>query len=232
MLNTVEKLEILEQILVFYPEKATAANSYRLKFDDKFFIIDPNRDLDSYLNNLSESALSKAGFLIATHCHYDHIKACDKIRRQIPIKFLAHRESFVYLNNTFNNCSVLFGYEEVYIPADELFGDGDLIKLYQDYYLRIIHCPGHSADSCLLLLYKDRDILVCFAGDTFMHGTIGRSDLPLSSAADLDKSLNKIVKLGLQENWPQDLPCLAGHGPISSWGVELAENPYLQKYLV
>ncbi|MCF7886656.1 MAG: MBL fold metallo-hydrolase, partial [Candidatus Marinimicrobia bacterium] len=86
-----------------------------------------------------------------------------------------------------------------------------------NFKLKIIHTPGHSPGSSCFLFNE----LYLFTGDTLFSGSIGRTDLPLSSTAEMRKSLKKIVNL------PINTKLYPGHGPKSTLEKELNNNPYL-----
>jgi hydroxyacylglutathione hydrolase len=64
---------------------------------------------------------------------------------------------------------------------------------------------------------------VVFAGDVLFAGSIGRTDLPGGSHADMLSSLRrKVLPL------PDTVAVLPGHGPQTTMARERAQNPYLQ----
>jgi len=71
---------------------------------------------------------------------------------------------------------------------------------------------------------KQSDIdSVVFAGDVLFAGSIGRTDLPGGSMADMLKSLRtKVLPL------PDTVTVLPGHGPQTTMARERVGNPYLQ----
>ena len=64
---------------------------------------------------------------------------------------------------------------------------------------------------------------VLFSGDVLFAGSIGRTDLPGGSQADMLRSLRtKVLPL------PDSVAVLPGHGPQTTIARERAGNPYLQ----
>jgi hydroxyacylglutathione hydrolase len=64
---------------------------------------------------------------------------------------------------------------------------------------------------------------VLFSGDVLFAGSIGRTDLPGGSHADMLGSLRtKVLPL------PDSVAVLPGHGPQTTMARERAQNPYLQ----
>jgi glyoxylase-like metal-dependent hydrolase (beta-lactamase superfamily II) len=84
--------------------------------------------------------------------------------------------------------------------------------------IKAIHSPGHTRGS-LMFLVDDETLL---SGDVLFAGSIGRTDLPTGSNADMQKTLSKKV-LTLSDG----IRVLPGHGPETKIGYERANNPYL-----
>jgi glyoxylase-like metal-dependent hydrolase (beta-lactamase superfamily II) len=64
---------------------------------------------------------------------------------------------------------------------------------------------------------------VLFSGDVLFAGSIGRTDLPGGSHADMLRSLRtKVLPL------PDTVAVLPGHGPQTTMARERTGNPYLQ----
>jgi hydroxyacylglutathione hydrolase len=85
--------------------------------------------------------------------------------------------------------------------------------------MMLAHVPGHSPDSVTFYL-ADQGVL--FSGDTLFAQSVGRADLPGGSMPQL---LDKISKHLL--TLPEDTKVFPGHGPSTTIGTELRENPYL-----
>ena len=62
---------------------------------------------------------------------------------------------------------------------------------------------------------------VAFVGDCLFAGSVGRTDLPLSSGAALARSLDRIAALG------DEVVVYPGHGPATTVGAERRHNPFL-----
>lgn len=86
--------------------------------------------------------------------------------------------------------------------------------------IKAIHSPGHTRGSLMFLV--DEETLV--SGDVLFAGSIGRTDLPTGSSADMQKTLSKRV-LPLRDQ----VRVLPGHGPETTIGIERKSNPYLIK---
>ena len=106
----------------------------------------------------------------------------------------------------------------------------------------ILHAPGHTAGSVMFrtayapepgpsgsagatgVAPRDEIDSIVFSGDVLFAGSIGRTDLPGGSAADMLNSLRtRVLPL------PDSVVVLPGHGPQTTMARERAGNPYLQE---
>ena len=163
-------------------------------------VIDPSWDLDR-LTAVLDGGL-RAKYIINTHHHFDHTEGNAGMREATGAKVVQHAAS---------------GLEH-----DVSVADGDEIEFGKS-GLRVIHTPGHSADSVCLV--GDGKI---FTGDTLFVGSCGRVDLPGGSAAELHRSLFSALA-GLDDS----LVVYPGHdygpSPTSTLGAERASNPVMQR---
>lgn len=85
--------------------------------------------------------------------------------------------------------------------------------------IRITHTPGHTPGSIVAQL--DDEVLI--TGDVLFKGSIGRTDLPRGSMADMERSLREKIA-----TMPEQLRVLPGHGDETTMKAELLENSYLK----
>jgi glyoxylase-like metal-dependent hydrolase (beta-lactamase superfamily II) len=87
---------------------------------------------------------------------------------------------------------------------------------------QVRHAPGHSPGSVVFSLPTE-EAGVLFAGDVLFAGSIGRTDLPGGSLADMMNSLRDVI-LPMDD----EVIVLPGHGPQTTIGRERATNPFLR----
>ena len=88
--------------------------------------------------------------------------------------------------------------------------------------LVVLHTPGHSPGSVSFLLSEDGSPVV-FAGDTLFRGSIGRTDLPMGSFEELERSIRSQLYV-----LPDETVVHTGHGPETAIGWEKRNNPFVK----
>ena len=204
-----------------------AQTSYIIIHEKNAVLIDPRRDVDSYLEELKGYNL-RAIFL--THIHADFVAGHREasIRTGAPIYMGPVEQS-----------KVGFPFIEV--------KDGECFELSEKYLFKFIHTPGHTMESSVYLLQErlpdaGTNSLAAFTGDTLFVGSVGRPDLvcerdktPQQMALLMYSTLyEKIIPL------PDDVVVFPAHGPgspcgraiegdlWSTMGKQKATNPALQ----
>ena len=166
-------------------------------------LIDPELSrIDRYLGLCAQHGLS-VKYVADTHTHADHFSASHELGKALGTPIVMHR----------------------FAPspyADLRLDDGDML-VGGELRLKSRYTPGHTRDSMSLVM-EDR----VFTGDALLIGGTGRTDLPSGDPHQLYESLfDKLLKLP-----PQTLVFPAhdykgrSHSTI---GIEIAENPRLQK---
>jgi len=114
-------------------------------------------------------------------------------------------------------------------PDDlRVLADGSTVPL-AGLEFSVAHAPGHTRGSVTFRLPGAADTpqlqgspSVLFSGDLLFAGSVGRTDLPGGSTAELYESLARVC-LPLDDS----TVVLSGHGPQTTIGRERAANPYL-----
>lgn len=85
--------------------------------------------------------------------------------------------------------------------------------------MKITHTPGHTPGSIVAEI--NGEVLV--TGDVLFKGSIGRTDLPRGSMADMELSLREKIA-----TMSEELRVLPGHGDETTMKIELRENTFLK----
>ncbi|MGH1366281.1 MAG: MBL fold metallo-hydrolase [Calditrichia bacterium] len=194
-----------------------AVNNYLIHSENsrKAILIDACEDYPSILNTISENNLELV-YLINTHGHADHMAGNRAILEATGAKLLAHPKAVSLLLDPKLNLSVMM--TPVTSPEpDRLLEEGDSVTL-DDIHLNVLFTPGHAPGHISLI----GDGLA-FSGDVIFNGSIGRTDFPGCSYADLERSIReKIYTL------PDATILYNGHGPETTVGHEKATNPFVR----
>ena len=200
---------------------ALVENCYLLWRDHSAWIIDPGADVERIFSELQARDLTPSAILF-THGHFDHIGALDALLAKYPgLPVVLRPEewswAFTHAENQYPPFYVhQHKPESLVADLGETFTCGDITA-------RLIHTPGHTPGGQCILIEKDVPTPLCFTGDTLFQGTIGRTDLPGGSFAELNQSLKHLVATLAPET-----TLLPGHGEPTTLAQELRSNPFLQ----
>jgi len=147
------------------------------------FVVDPRRDVDSYIK-IAEGNCCKIRFVFETHRNEDYLIGSLELKRLADCRII-------------HSDRLDFGYGE---PATE----GDVFDI-GGMRLKVLETPGHSPESLSFVLYLSATEAVpwsVFTGDALFYGNVGRTDLlgkdkTTEYAAKLYDSLHgKLLQLG------------------------------------
>jgi len=176
--------------------------AYYIENDCVAAIVDPLRDIDSYVQ-LARERNAEIKYIFETHFHADFVSGHLDLQK-------ATKAPIVYGPNT-----------ETSFPI-HLAKDGEIFPLGKAAF-EVLHTPGHTVEStCYLLRNENGKPYAVFTGDTLFVGEVGRPDLSSGEmtkedlASLLFDSLNqKIASL------PDDVIVYPAHGPGSNCGKNL-----------
>lgn len=155
--------------------------------------------------------------LLNTHCHLDHICGNFFIANKYNLKLEAHKEEIPILEHA-PKAAQMYGFPMQDSPDIDIFLDEKDIISFGNSKLEILFTPGHSPGS--ISFYSKKHAFV-IAGDVLFRQGIGRTDLPLGDYDTLIKSINE--KLFILD---KKTTVYSGHGPSTSIGYELVNNPF------
>ena len=167
------------------------------------FLVDPAAEPEKLLQIIKENGWTIEKILI-THGHFDHIGAVEKLAKELNVPYYIHADGRQYLIDPQMNLSSFFE-QNISLSGAEYLQDGDEITLSTnpDIKLKVIHTPGHTADS---VIYYDKNNDLAFVGDTIFRDSEGRTDLPGGNYFQLYDSIkNKVMTL------PDDTTLYSGH---------------------
>jgi len=184
--------------------------------------VDPG-DADPRILGMAELAGATPRAIWLTHAHLDHIGGIAMLKRKYDIPVYLHpADRPVFDAQAFFAEAYQVPFEEP-PPPDRDLADGETLAV-GGLRFRVMHTPGHAPGH---VIFRGTDTsdgdprLVVLGGDLLFAGSIGRTDLPLASPADMDDSLNKLRTL------PPHAVIYPGHGPKVTLSDELRTNPFL-----
>ncbi len=137
--------------------------AYYIDSEGEAAIVDPLRDIDSYLK-LAAERKAKIKYIFETHFHADFVSGHLDLAK-------ATGAPIIYGPRTETNFSI------------HLATDGERFQL-GDSTIEVLHTPGHTVESsCYLVRTADGKPQALFTGDTLFVGDVGRPDL---SSGNLD----------------------------------------------
>ncbi|HBR09829.1 TPA: MBL fold metallo-hydrolase [Candidatus Acetothermia bacterium] len=175
-------------------------NCYLLRTDDLVIIIDPGAATDELFKLIGDGGVD---MIINTHGHFDHVGGNRILKEKYGAKILLHQADLALFHETVSP----------EVKVDQFIDEGDKIGAGM---LEVMHMPGHSPGSIILVGTN-----VIFCGDLIFAGSIGRTDFPGGSPADMAASLQRLAAL------PGDYTLYSGHGPATTLAKERAMNPFL-----
>jgi hydroxyacylglutathione hydrolase len=192
-------------------------------------IIDPERDIQTYISYAAENRL-KIKYILETHIHADFASGAKELAVKSGAELL--------LSGYDKGEKYEYQFEHTAIKDGDTFSVGNIM-------LEVLHTPGHTPEHISFLLYDkgkpEKEPLAIFSGDFLFIGSVGRPDLlgeaeKLSLAKKLYHSVTEKLK-----SLPDSLEVYPAHGAGSLCGAGMSKassstlgderkyNPYLQK---
>ena len=185
-----------------------AQGAYYIMSDGEVAIIDPLREVDSYIQKaLVDKA--KIKFVLETHFHADFVSGHLDLAKKTGAKIV---------------------YGPTAAPSFDFYQakDGEILTLGK-VKIKVIHTPGHTMEStCYLLIDEAGNDVALFSGDTLFIGDVGRPDLAQKVKAELTQEIlaghlydslrNKIMPLA------DDIVIYPAHGAGSACGKKMSKE--------
>ncbi len=208
------------QIITFYSEGLSIL-SYMLVGENEAWVIDPERNVEKYLEEAKKRQVEITGILL-THAHADYVAGHVELREKTnaPIYVFKGMKAFF-----------------PHIGVEE----NDILE-FENIRLKVLETPGHSP-WCVSYVVSDlsrsEEPFGVFTGDTLFVGDVGRPDLFPEREKELmeklyDSLFHKLLKLpDYVEIYPVHASgSLCGKSLSDKWhstiGYEKKFNPSLQ----
>ena len=208
------KKAVIEQLVL----GMVGTNTWLIKNKEngELLIVDPADEsarIEEKINRMGGKPVA----ILLTHGHFDHMLAADDLRDEYGIPVIACAAEQQVLTDAMKNLSGSWASAHVLL-ADQWVCDGKKLDL-AGFSIEVFHTPGHTAGSCCYYL-KDEGVL--FSGDTVFYGSVGRTDFPGGSTAEIVRSLHKLV-----DSLPEETEVFPGHDASTTIGYEKRYNPFV-----
>lgn len=179
-------------------------------------VVDPGGDVELIREVVARHGL-KVTAVVNTHGHFDHVGGNRQAVAAFDARLLIHEADAPMLGRV-AEVAGMYGMQGENSPgADAYLADGAELT-FGTCRLQVLHTPGHTQGGCCLYSAAERFVIT---GDTLFADSIGRTDLPGGSHAQLLASIRtKLFVL------PDEVVAWPGHGPETTIGHEKQFNPY------
>lgn len=185
---------------------------------DDAVMVDPGDDGADLIAGIQAAGATLRAIWL-THAHFDHVGAVRALREHFGVPAFLHEADIpMFEAGPFQAASYGIPFDGDEVPS-ERFVEGQGVRV-GGLSFTVMHTPGHSPGHVVLHGHG-----VALVGDCLFAGSIGRTDLPLGNAADLGRSLRRIVAL------PPGTRVLPGHGPPTTVAEEKRSNPWVLELL-
>lgn len=185
-----------------------AQGAYYIESDGEAAIIDPLREVNTYLTKAQKNAAT-IKYIFETHFHADFVSGHLELSQK-------------------TNAPIIYGPNANPAFQSIIATDGQEFQLGK-IKIKVLHTPGHTMESACYLLFDENGKEYCiFTGDTLFIGDVGRPDLAQKSdltthdlAGHLFDSLqNKILPL------PNHIIVYPAHGAGSACGKNMSKETF------
>jgi glyoxylase-like metal-dependent hydrolase (beta-lactamase superfamily II) len=215
-------------LIAGFPSEATDTNCYVVAPGpgEQCVVIDPGIGVAKRLDDVLERHRLHPVAVLLTHGHFDHTFSVLPVCQARDVPAYIHPADRAQLADPWSGVGLpvgvpLFGTLTFAEPDDvrELAARDKIALAGLDF--EVTHAPGHSAGS-VVFATASADEPIAFSGDVLFAGSIGRTDLPGGSMAEMENSLRTVIV-------PMDDATVVhpGHGPSTTIARERLTNPFL-----
>lgn len=183
-------------------------------------VIDPGGDGQAIAARIQSLGL-KLVAILNTHGHYDHVMDAWTLKEKQGGEIHMHPLDIPIVEQSMVTMGAYFGLKPLAGPIriDRDLREGDVLR-FGGLVLNVLETPGHTPGHVSFWMKKARRV---FVGDTLFAGSIGRTDFPGGSYAQLICSVRQ--KIFCLED---DTAVHPGHGPSTTVGRERKTNPFFR----
>jgi hydroxyacylglutathione hydrolase len=184
--------------------------SYYVGSGDEAAVIDPQRDIQQYLDEASEQGQA-IKYIIETHSHADFVSGHTELAAK-------------------TGAQIVFGARAETAFATLKVKDGDLVSI-GSVELSFLETPGHTPEGITIVAKDTANVtapLKMFTGDTLFIGDVGRPDL-IGSKGFTAEQMGGMLYDSLHEKllkFPDETEVYPAHGAGSLCGKSLSKETW------
>lgn len=184
-----------------------AQGAYYIESDGEAVVIDPLREVDSYINKAANDH-AKIKYVFETHFHADFVSGHLELSKK-------------------TGATIVYGPTANPEFAAHIATDGEVFKVGKLTF-KVLHTPGHTIESsCYLLRDESGKDVALFSGDTLFIGDVGRPDLAQKAAHMTQEELAGILFDSLRSKilpLNDDIIVYPAHGAGSACGKNMSKE--------
>lgn len=182
--------------------------SYLIGSDGEAAVVDPQRDVDQYLEEAARQGL-EIKYVLETHLHADFVSGHRELAERTGAKIVFGSKA-----------GVTFDHLEVH--------DGDILKIGAA-SLKILETPGHTPESISVLLTDPDEPgkpMKVLTGDTLFIGDVGRPDLAGGKGFSAEQMAGMLYESLHRKllTLPDDTEVYPAHGAGSMCGRNISSD--------
>ena len=179
------------------------------------FLVDPADHAEDIAQWIRQDGVTLKAILL-THGHFDHIGAVAGLKKQFQVPVYAMGAEVVVMEDANLNLSANW-VSPFTVKCDHELTDGEKFQV-AGFDIVAYHTPGHTKGGACYYIEKEQ---VLFSGDTLFYHSVGRTDMPTGSQAELKRSVQRILRI-----LPDATRVMPGHECDTSIADEKRYNPY------
>lgn len=180
--------------------------------------VDPGGEIDKLMGAAEQFGVKIVAVWL-THGHLDHAGAATAVSERTGCPIIGPHKDDQWLLDDIENQGAKYGIKDgKNVVPTRYLNDGDELTL-GDTTFGVVHTPGHTPGHVVIYNLEGQ---LAFVGDVLFRGSIGRTDFPKGNHQQLIDSI-------IQKLWPlgNEMRFVPGHGPLSTFGQERIDNPYV-----
>ena len=179
--------------------------------------VDPGGDLPRLKQAAAQHGVTIEKILV-THGHIDHCGSAGILAEELGVPIEGPHEDDRFWIDQLGQDGARYGILGRPFEPDRWLVNGDTVTVGK-LVLDVIHCPGHTPGH---VVFHHAPSRLAIVGDVLFQGSIGRTDFPRGSHADLIAAITTRL-------WPlgNDIAFVPGHGEMSTFGAERQSNPFV-----